>query len=238
MEPNSSATSADAMPRRLRWYQPTPGRLLLILLAVEALLLLSERLRWFAFNESRGQTMLIAIAAVAATIAILLVWLLLALCFRWRFQFSLRSLLVFTVAVAIPCSWLAVEMSWVRQRRATMFSLKLVGSAFQYEYELDRNNPVPPGPAWLRQFLGDDFFAEIIFADLSYARITDADLDSLRDMTHIRELCLNHTPITDAGLKKLTGRPRMYFLWLAETQVTDKGVKEFQQAMPYCHVFR
>ena len=32
------------------------------------------------------------------------------LIFRWRFQFSIRSLLVLTVAVAVPCSWLAVEV--------------------------------------------------------------------------------------------------------------------------------
>ena len=33
----------------------------------------------------------------------------LALLFRRRFQYCLRSLLLLTVAVAIPCSWLAVD---------------------------------------------------------------------------------------------------------------------------------
>ena len=31
-------------PPKLRWYQPTPGRLLIVLLVVEGLLFLSDRL--------------------------------------------------------------------------------------------------------------------------------------------------------------------------------------------------
>ena len=58
----------------------------------------------------KGWTVLIAMAAVGLTMLLMLLWLLAALLFRWRFQYSLRSLLLLVVAVAIPCSWLAVEM--------------------------------------------------------------------------------------------------------------------------------
>ena len=34
-----------------------------------------------------------------------------------RFQFSLRSLLVLVVVVAVPCSWLAVEMKKAREQK-------------------------------------------------------------------------------------------------------------------------
>ena len=49
---------------KLRWYQPTPGRLLVFLLVVEGILLLSERWGWFPFNQHKGYTVLIAVAAV------------------------------------------------------------------------------------------------------------------------------------------------------------------------------
>jgi len=74
------------------------------LLAVEGLLLLSERFRWFAFNERKGWTVLIAVAAVGLAGLCTLLWFAVALLLRRPFQFSIRSLLVLTVAVAIPCS--------------------------------------------------------------------------------------------------------------------------------------
>ena len=49
---------ADASERR--WFHVTPDRLILALLPVEGLLWLSERFQWFAFNEHKGWTVLIA----------------------------------------------------------------------------------------------------------------------------------------------------------------------------------
>ena len=46
-----AATAAGKPKSRLRWYRLTPDRLLIALLPIEGLLLLSERFRWFPFNE-------------------------------------------------------------------------------------------------------------------------------------------------------------------------------------------
>ena len=43
-------------------------------------------------------------------------WFGVALVFRRRFQFSVRSLMVLVVVVALPCSWLAVEMKKAREQ--------------------------------------------------------------------------------------------------------------------------
>ena len=40
----------------------------------------------------------------------MLAWFSAGLVFRRRFQFSVRSLLVLVVVVAVPCSWMAVEI--------------------------------------------------------------------------------------------------------------------------------
>ena len=63
--------------------------------------------------------MLIAVAVVGVAMLVMKLWFVVALVFRRRFQFSIRSLLVLTVAVAIPCSWLAVEMKHANQQRET-----------------------------------------------------------------------------------------------------------------------
>ena len=114
----SVAEFQPAAPSRRRWFRPTPGRLvLLVLLAVEGLLWLSERFQWFAFNQHAGWTVLIALAGVGVFLLLMLSWYVLALVFRWRFQFSILWLLVLTLAVALPCSWLAAEIKRARRRR-------------------------------------------------------------------------------------------------------------------------
>src|SRR5580700_10559970 len=83
----------DIPQSRLRWLWPTPGLFTAILLAVECLLILSERFQWLAFNQHKGLTVLIALAAVGVTILFMFMWFIAALIFRLRFQFSIRSLL-------------------------------------------------------------------------------------------------------------------------------------------------
>ena len=108
---------ADAATSKPRWYRLTPDRLVLLLLAAEGLLWLSERYQWFAFNRHKGWTALIAVASVGVFFLSMLLWFVFALLFRWRFQFSIRSLLLLTVAVALPCSWLTVAMDAARGQR-------------------------------------------------------------------------------------------------------------------------
>ena len=44
-------------------------------------------------------------------------WFLAALVFRWRFQFSILSLLFLVVVVAVPCSWLSAEKKRAKKQR-------------------------------------------------------------------------------------------------------------------------
>ena len=82
---------------------------------------------------------------------LMLLWLVLALCFHRRFQFSLRSLLVATVAVAIPFSWLAVEMKAAREQREAVEGIEKSGGIVGYDYQKGR-------------FSGHDFrYCEILF---------------------------------------------------------------------------
>ena len=84
---------------------------------MEGLLLLSERFQWFTFNEHKGWAVLIAVAALGVALLLMLYWFIIAKVFCWRFQFSIRSLLVLIITVAIPCSWMAVELKRARNRR-------------------------------------------------------------------------------------------------------------------------
>ena len=149
---------------RLRWYHLTPGRVVVGLLALEGLLLVSERFGWFAFNRHKGWTVLIAAAAVGTILSLTFLWFLAALLFRLRFQFSIRSLLLLTLVVAVLCSWLAVQGKQAREQREAVKAIEKLGGTALNDLELEPpNGPLQRAepPAWLRKLLGDDFFRSV-----------------------------------------------------------------------------
>jgi hypothetical protein len=107
-------------------FRPTPAWLIYGLLVVEGLLWVSER--WFP----KGWAVLIAVAVVGATMLVMLGWCVDSLTKRWPFQFSNRSLLVLTVAVALSFSWLAVEMKTAREQKQTIERIRGLGGGVWY----------------------------------------------------------------------------------------------------------
>ena len=84
----------------------------------------------------------------------MLLWFLVALVFRRRFQFSLRSLLLLVVVVAIPCSWLSVELKAARgAARAAVEAIERLGGQVSYDFGVAgtavHSAAEPPWPAWL-----------------------------------------------------------------------------------------
>ena len=180
----ANAAYRESKTHRSRFHV-TPDRVVVALLALEGFLLLSECFRWFPFNQHKGWTVLLAAATVGATLLLMLLWFLAAAVFRRRFQFSILSLLVLTVVVAIPCSWLATEMKAARKQREAVEEIKKAGGWIAYDYEFDPGlqtipRPQPPGPAWLRKLLGDDMLAAVTHAGTFDEESGDAVLEHLR----------------------------------------------------------
>jgi len=213
------------------------------LLAVEGFLLLSKWFQWFAFNEKKGYTVLIAVAAVCLVVVVMVVWLVVGWLFRWRFQFSLRSLVVLVVVVAVPLGLFGIKMREAeRQRRAVEATGETGGSVlydyhyYGYGYQWDGAGFLiaqkPPGPTWLRELLGDDFFADVFAADYSDTNVsypTDTDvgdvaLEHVERLTELRSLELSGPQVTDVGLENLKGLTKLEWLGLPDSQVTDAGL--------------
>ncbi len=240
-----SESQPAAPPYKLRWYRLTPDRLVIGLLAVEGFLLLSEQFRLF----SKGWGVLIALAVVGVTLLLMLLWLAAALLLPWRFQYSLRSLLLLVVAVAIPCSWLATEMQWAKEQRAAVQAVVKSSGSVAYDdqvYESDgkiveeEERIGPPKSAWLRTLLGNDFFrrvTEIHFGDNDDDRFTDAALENVSGLRSLISLNLNGTQLTDAGLERLVGLRSLISLNLNGTQVTNAGL-QYLEGLPHLKQLR
>jgi hypothetical protein len=225
-----------------------------VLLALDGLLLLAVRFHWFAFEnpvtrgffwmfasitERKGWAVLVALASAVVAILLMLLWFVASLLFRWRFQFSIRSVLWLVVVVAIPCSWLAVERKEASKQHEVVEAIRKLGGTvwydYQYSYQLhffttryESASTTPSGPAWGRQLLGDEFFTNVAFADFQKTRVTDAWLEHLKGVAQLQVLNLDGTQVTDAGLEQLSGLTQLRALNLDSTRVTDAGLKHLK----------
>ena len=128
-------------------------------------------------------------------------WFGVAVVFRWRFQFSLRSLLVMVVVVALPFSWLAVEIKKAKEQKVAAAAIQKAGGFVWYDFELDSlGDLVPnrqrPGPQWLRRLLGDHFFDAVtsayVWDDVAMTYL--AQLPRLQELFLISNLPRRNTP--------------------------------------------
>jgi len=95
-------------------------------------------------------------------------------CRRW-FGCKRRTLLVVFVA-GIGMIWFAVWMEKARRQKAVVDEIVKRGGRVFYDWEHDRSRSEPPGPAWLRNLLGANFFA----------RVAEVNLDDRWHLTAVR----------------------------------------------------
>jgi hypothetical protein len=214
---------------KCRWFCPTPGKLVIGLLVVECLLWLSNWLGWPQWHK--GYAVLTSIATVGAVLVLMLLWLVVALVFRRRFQFSIRTLLVLTVAVALPCSWMTVEMKRSREQQEAVEAIENFAGSVGYDWEYDADgNPVknaqPSGPEWLRKLRGNDLFNSVVRVFFHSNQVTDEGLAHLAGLTQLKRLKLYH--VTDAGLAHVAGLPHLQELTLISLKITDEGLTHLE----------
>ena len=228
-------------PEKRRWYCPTPGWLVFGSMVVTGLLFLSNHFGWPAWHK--GYAVLVSVAGVGVVLMAMLLWWLVALVFRWRFQFSVRTLLVLAVAVALPFSWLGTEMKEAHKQRDAVASLRGAGLQIYYDIDLDkdgRNKPGNDSPclAFVRRIFGADLIATpvTISAPTSWIAgfggihsvcdtlIGDAHAQEMCALVHLRDVDLSGSKITDAGLASLQGLPEIEDLSLSDTAITDRGL--------------
>ncbi len=216
----------DAPEKLRRWFRITPDRVVLGLLAMEGLLFLSKRFEWSAFSQQKGWTEVLTVELVGVILLVMLLWFGASLVFRWRFQFSILSLLLLTVVVAIPCRWLAE--AWMQGEAAE--AIKKAGGTVGYDNGIGPSGGwvsglTPPGPPWLLTLLGKDPFINVTEVDFIGLEFGDAELEHVKRLTQLRWLCLTGTKVSDAGLRQLKGLTQLQWLWLNGTKISDAGLE-------------
>jgi Leucine Rich repeat len=136
---------------------------------------------------------------------------------RRRVQFSLRSLMIFTLICAVAAGWLCKKIEKKSKEQEAVKAI--VKSRGEVMYD---SGSRPPGPGWLRGLLGEHFFSQVDQVTLHHA--TDTELECLEKLPDLVSVDLEGARITDVGLLHLRGLTRLEYLDLRGTKVTDVGI--------------
>jgi hypothetical protein len=146
------------------------------------------------------------------------------------FRFSLRFLFVSMTIAAVYLGMLTVRAR--HQREVVAMVLNLGG---QVGYRHNRPNPQrvkeydfnipPPGPAWLRKLIGQDYFVTVVFVYMRGTKVTDEQWEMISELPYLENLNLDDTQISEDGFRHLTKLSNLQVLWLNRTKIDDNDLR-------------
>ncbi len=173
---------------------------------------------------------------------------------RWL-RFSLRTLLLIITAI---CVWIGIQVNAARRQREAVATITKAGGTVVYDYQnLQLVSPagitwddsrLPPGPAWLRHQIGDDYFQTVVavsfwnlkqriekgeLAKLPHVTTVlvggfdahDGDLVALAEFDRLEVLIFLTNSINGSILKSLPNPNRLRFLYLHGPDVDDAALE-------------
>ena len=170
---------------------------------------------------------------------------------RWL-RFSLRSLMI---VVTLVCAAAGLASNQANRQRRAIERIQAARGIVYYDYQLDAklgprtDDPLPPGPDWLRDVIGVDYFGTAaavgvnlgsdellaaagelphlkalrIFCD---SKITDGGLAHLKGLTELQSLYLRG--VHDSGMASLNGLTQLQALYVTQTNLSDAGLAPLQ----------
>lgn len=149
------------------------------------------------------------------------------------FRISLRTVAILVTVLCLALGWTVRQ---AEQQKMAVARLEAIGGKVRYGFQFTATDSVmrdatgslyylpdlqaaPPGPSWLRQRIGVDYFAKVVSVNLRNRPNDNEALGSLANLTQLRHLNLSNVKVADVSfLAKLT---KVEMLDLGGTKVTD-----------------
>ncbi|MDB5352627.1 MAG: hypothetical protein JWN86_3874 [Planctomycetota bacterium] len=150
---------------------------------------------------------------------------------------SLRALLLLVLILGVLLGW---RVNKARDQRRAVGAIYDYGGFVYYDWEFVNRRYTsgrqPPGPGWLRGWLGDEYFQDVTVVSLSdnlFRLKTRPTLDSVlthaKTMGRLEYLDLRGNQLTDAHLARIRDLTTLESLWIqASGGLTDNGVAQLK----------
>jgi hypothetical protein len=140
---------------------------------------------------------------------------------------------LFRLLTTALCVWLDIQVSAARRQREAVTAIVKAGGTVNYDYEFVPSaipadvqrrlvhGRVTPGPVWLRNQIGDDYFRTVVRVCFNHpkATIRKADLDELVKLPHVKDFVLEGTGFHDEDLKALGELRQLEVLQLIDMRI-------------------
>ena len=161
---------------------------------------------------------------------------------RLRFQFGLRLLLLLVTLASVLMAWVVQRRETVARGRAAMVKLERYGAQVQYAIASDAPDEFllieePPGPALLRDILGDSYFAPMVrveFSPIGWEH--NLQLRQTRRHRAQRTWLEYRHLFGDEHVWLLANFSRIDMLDLRRTKISPQGVREIRRLFPQCAI--
>lgn len=182
---------------------------------------------------------------------------------RWRprLRFSLRAMLI---AMTVVCLFLGYQVQRARVQRNAVAGLSINTMDIMYDWECaararslvtSGRYGVPPGPDWLRNLIGGEYFQEVqevrfqvdqdtdpaVFGHLANLpqlqelaiygpyeaplQLEGLDRGFLANLRHLESLALNQLKINDTCMQQIGERTSLRSLYLDGSVMTAEGIR-------------
>ena len=170
-----------------------------------------------------------------------------------RLRYSVRGLLIVVTLLCFVMGWFAIRMRHAQEQAAAAKELKAGIVVVGYDYMLDTHgdytgSDMPP-VGFLRRWLGNDFFSNVVRVEYPAGKLPKCGLTPLDNVWGLRLLSLRgtkvadadfstnalkglqsldaaFTDITDAAVDRLAVLSRLQSLDLSGTQITDASLEK------------
>ena len=147
---------------------------------------------------------------------------------RWL-RFSLRSMLLLVVVIAIPMGW---KVNRARNQRVVVAELQTMHAEIVYDYQIvkvkggwDYGNLPPPGPIWLTDLLGKEYFFDVYSVGVWGPYVTDETLALIAKLPEVADVSIGgQNRITDGGLAHFAGMHNLEVVALYSDRITGTGL--------------
>lgn len=156
---------------------------------------------------------------------------------KFNLRFSLQTLLVVTLVVGV---WMGVTVNRARRQREAVTWVMKQGGHISYDYErptADGSYPVgakPPGPEWLRERLGIEYFASVEGVILDRDEISD--ISPLAKLPRLRFLGLINYVDPRTDFSPLFSHQQLRMIHLDYTGLDPEHLKPLKAALPNCKI--
>lgn len=172
-----------------------------------------------------------------------------------RRRYSVKSLLLLTLVVALGMAWARVQIIRAERQRHAMQVLIDAGATVESDFKLGGPTAPPTAfdaPAWLRRLIGNDVvravrrvkmhrhtidaethgyvanLPQLEFLELFVTELQPASLTCLKELLALKHLALSGNRLSDEDLKQLANLTQLEFLQLSNNDLTGCGFEHLR----------